>query len=242
MQKTDAEKREPDAVKGMFARVAARYDIINRAMCFGLDVLWRRRLAASLGEFPDGGAGTKFADIACGSGDVALEILKRYPKANVVCADFCAPMLAEAEAKISKTPHCARAEFAEADCESLPFAAASFDGATISFGFRNFRDRKKCLTEIARVLKPNAVLAILEVSRAGAVMRPLQNFFMCTFVPLAAAALGGNRADYEYLARTTMQYPSNAEVLKMFADAGFKNGGVRKMGFGLVAITYGRKI
>ena len=127
----------------------------------------------------------------------------------------------------------------EADCQRLPFADGIFDAATISFGFRNFNDRPACLSEIARVLKAGAPLCVLEVARAEGLFEPVQKFFMCSAVPKIAKLFGGESADYEYLAKTTMYYPKRAEVEKMFSDAGFKNVKTRPMAFGMVAITSG---
>ena len=236
----DPDSREENSVKKMFSRVAPFYDAANRAMTFGLDVLWRRRLVRAL--FPRGAAGAKTgADIACGSGDVALEIAAKYPDAEIKCADFCKPMLEIAAKKFAKKRPYAKVEFVEADCENLPFGDAVFDGATISFGFRNFRNRPACLREIFRTLKPDARLCVLEVCRARGAFAAAQKIFMGKFVPLAASLCGGVRADYEYLAETTLAYPPREEIEKMFLDAGFESVSTRPMAFGLVAITAGQK-
>ena len=194
----DPKGRKPENVKKMFSRVAAHYDVINRAMCGGLDVIWRKRLvnAAVSGARADGEK--KFLDIACGSGDVCAEFLKRDASCRVTGVDFCPEMLEIA--------------------------------------------RKKCageLSEIARVLKAGAPLCVLEVARAEGLFEPVQKFFMCSAVPKIAKLFGGESADYEYLAKTTMYYPKRAEVEKMFSDAGFKNVKTRPMAFGMVAITSG---
>ena len=262
MAKTDSSRRDPEEVKRMFGRVAPAYDVINRAMCGGLDVLWRRRLVKALTHkkcacgisrgackckpaarsgAKDSDSPPKYIDIACGSGDVALAVASANPNAKIVGADFCAPMLDIARAKTKKAGRTAQISYIEADCEKLPFDDCTFDGATISFGFRNFRDRPKCLREIARVLKPGARLCILEVARAGKLMGPVQAFFMGKVVPCVAGVFGGSRDDYVYLAKTTMEYPRDAEIEKMFSDAGFREFSVKKMGFGLVGISCGRK-
>ena len=190
----DPIRRDPEDVKRLFARVSARYDAINRAMCGGLDVLWRGRLAktaAALARENGGGGKKKYLDIACGSGDVCARLLGEDP---------------------------------------------------ISFGFRNFADRPACLREIARVLKTGAPLCVLEVARAeGPLFEAAQKFFMCSSVPLIARAFGGRREDYEYLAKTTMDYPRRAEVENMFAAAGFAEIRTRAMAFGMVAIVSGKK-
>ncbi len=234
----DPSKRDENSVKAMFAHTAAHYDLINRAMTFGMDAIWRKRLAS---QMKLGNGETLVADIACGSGDSALAIARMYPNASIKCVDFCVPMLDIARAKFAKKLPGRNVEFIEADCERLPFGDSVFDGAAISFGFRNFRRRSECLREIARVLKPNAALCMLEVSRAKGMLAHIQRFFMSGFVPCAAAACGGRKSDYKYLSETTLSYPECCEVEKMFAEAGLKNVKTLPMAFGFVAITSGQK-
>ena len=81
----DSKVREASSVKQMFSRVAPFYDFINRAMTFGLDIVWRKRLVRLL-ELSNGDV--RVIDIACGSGDVAIEIAKQNPNAKIVCSDF----------------------------------------------------------------------------------------------------------------------------------------------------------
>lgn len=235
----DAKKREPSEVKTMFARVASRYDLINRAMCFGLDRLWRAKLVDAL--LKDAPRQPDCIDLACGSGDVALRILSDNPKARVKGVDFCAPMLEIARKKSESLPADIRPEFSEGDCEHLQFGDESFDCASIAFGFRNFKNRPACIAEIFRVLKPDGKFAMLEVARANGFFAASQSVFMGKVVPAVAGMLKASREDYEYLAKTTMDYPQTSEVEKMFAEAGFKNVSTRTMAFGLVAITQAQK-
>lgn len=227
------ERRDPEDVKKMFSRVSAHYDKINRAMCGGLDGIWRGKLAQAAVE--NAGAGGRILDIACGSGDVCAALLARDKTCRVVGADFCADMLEIAKKKCPDS----RAEFVEADCRHLPFGDSEFNAATISFGFRNFADRAACLAEIARVLKPRAPLCVLEVARAEGIFAPIQKFFMCKVVPQVARLFGGVKEDYVYLAKTTMDYPKRDEVEKLFSDAGFEQVATRTFAFGMVALTIG---
>ena len=233
MKTPDHARRDADSVREMFARVAPRYDRINRAMCFGLDSLWRRRAARAAVEGCAGGL--PVLDLACGSGDIALELLKAGPSGGVCACDLCAEMLAVAASKIGAAGF--SAETVRADAENLPFADASFGACTIGFGFRNFADRPKCLREIARVLAPGGGLFILEVARARPLFEPVQNFFMGCVVPSIAAALGGDRGDYRYLARTTRDFPRRAELEAMLGECGFARVSTEPYAFGFVALT-----
>lgn len=235
----DTKKRDPKEVKRMFARVAKGYDFVNHAMCFGLDILWRSRLVKIL--LQGRRAGGAYLDVACGSGDVAVAVAEADEKSKICGVDFCAEMLDAAKAKAAGKNLSGRIEFAEADCSSLPFADETFDGAAISFGFRNFKDRKKCLEEIFRVLKPGGKIAMLEVARANKFIAPAQKFFMWHLVPAIAKICGSDPRDYKYLAKTTLEYPSNPEVAGMFSESGFKNVAIKPQGFGLVAITHAVK-
>ena len=237
---TDWQKRNPQEVKKMFSRVSRVYDIVNHAMCFGLDVLWRKRLVKESLK-STASKSPLILDMACGSGDVAIGIAKANQAAKILAADFCADMLKVARAKVLKAGFADRIEIAEADCRHLSFEDATFDAVTISFGFRNFENRKECLKELARVLKAGGKIAMLEVARANKIMQIPQEIFMGKFVPTIASICGGNADDYKYLAKTTLEYPRNSEIKKMFEEAGFKNVKIRVMGFGLVAITSAHK-
>lgn len=222
----------------MFSRVAPKYDAINHAMCFGLDVLWRKALAK---EALSEGA-KKVLDIACGSGDVSLEIARVGGKnIEITALDFCVEMLDIARKKIGQKMPTAKINFVQADCENMPFENEIFDSSTISFGFRNFKDRPSCLREIARVLKKDGVLCVLEVARSPRLIAPAQNFFMEKIVPNIAALFGGKKEDYVYLAQTTRLYPAQDKIEEMMRNCGFKNVKTKRFGFGLIALTFAKK-
>lgn len=239
MQIASPETRNPKDVGKMFARVAPSYDKINRAMCFGMDVRWRKTLA--MAAVKCAGAG-EILDLACGSGDVAMSILGISPQQKITCADFCPEMLGLAKSKILNARSPCNVKFEIADAANLQFESEKFSAITIAFGFRNFKDREICLKEISRVLKPNGGLFILEVARAPKCIEWAQNIFMEQFVPRIAARFGGNKSDYEYLAKTTRAFPRKKELNKLIESCGFKNAKTKTFAFGCVALTEAQKI
>ena len=77
---------EAQAVNEFFSDIAPGYDLANRVMSSGIDVLWRRYLAKRVASSQP----TDLLDLATGSGDVAFTLAKRVPSAqNIVGMDFC---------------------------------------------------------------------------------------------------------------------------------------------------------
>ncbi|MFW6183903.1 MAG: class I SAM-dependent methyltransferase, partial [Chloroflexota bacterium] len=63
-------------VQSMFARIAGRYDLMNRLMTFGQDVRWRRYVVRQAQLPPRG----RLLDIATGTGDIAYEGVRQHPQ------------------------------------------------------------------------------------------------------------------------------------------------------------------
>ena len=60
-------------VRDMFNHIAPRYDFLNRLLSLRRDVYWRRELVGRLDVTPT----ARILDVACGTGDVALEIVRQ---------------------------------------------------------------------------------------------------------------------------------------------------------------------
>ena len=135
-----------DRVRGMFAEIAPRYDVVNRMLSGGIDVWWRH-VTVSRAPPPRAGA---MLDVCTGTGDLALAYrAKCGPDVRIVASDFCRPMLERGIEKSVKTG--AAIEWVEADSMALPFPAATFDLVTVAFGLRNIADTSLGLAEMARV-------------------------------------------------------------------------------------------
>lgn len=153
-------------VRGMFGRIAGRYDLLNHLLSFNLDKRWRARTVervAPMLEKP----GAKVLDLCCGTGDILLAIEARARArgarsnpGSILGSDFCHPMLVEAQRKIAARR--LQSPLFEADALALPLADGSLDLITIAFGFRNLANYRKGLEELSRVLKSGGVAAILE--------------------------------------------------------------------------------
>jgi demethylmenaquinone methyltransferase / 2-methoxy-6-polyprenyl-1,4-benzoquinol methylase len=230
---------DPIAVNSMFCRIARRYDLANRLLSGGMDLRWRRKLVTAVKQT----APQQVLDLATGSGDVAFALARKLPHARIVGADFCQPMLDEAESKKSASggTNYRNVTFRPGDGLALPFADDSFDAVTISFGLRNMADRHRCLTEMHRVLKPRGRVFVLEFSQPQPWFRSVYFFYLRKILPAFAGWVTGDRAAYVYLNETIEQFPNAPSLTAEFVNAGFRSVSAQRLTFGVVALHVGSK-
>ncbi|AKQ66474.1 2-heptaprenyl-1,4-naphthoquinone methyltransferase MenG [Myxococcus hansupus] len=202
-------------VREMFSSIATKYDVTNEVLSFGIHRLWRRK-AVRLSAAKEG---DRVLDCASGTGDLALVFKRKVgTSGRVVGTDFCPEMLESAPAKAEKAG--LQVEFQVADAMDLPFAANSFDVASISFGIRNVDDPVKCLKEMARVVRPGGRVMVLEFGQPTGVFGALFRFYSKTVMPAVGGLLTGNRAAYQYLPRTSANFPAGDKFLELMDQSG----------------------
>jgi demethylmenaquinone methyltransferase/2-methoxy-6-polyprenyl-1,4-benzoquinol methylase len=235
---TATEKEASDYVRGMFGRVAARYDLLNHGLSFQIDRYWRAR-AVSRVEHILLRPGTRSIDLCCGTGDLLLALeSKAHRAAHVLGADFCHPMLVEAARKSAR--RLAHTPLLECDALSLPFAANSLDLITVAFGFRNFANYRAGLVELFRVLKPGGTLAILEFSTPpNPVIGALYGLYSTRILPVIGGLVSGHRDAYRYLPDSVRKFPSAEALAAEMEGAGFTRVRFDRLTFGVVALHTG---
>lgn len=216
----------------MFNDLAPVYDLGNHLLSFGLDFLWRKRLAEELKKFQP----ETVLDLACGTMDLALAVRKRNPAATVVGIDLAGNMLRLGAEKV-RAGGLGEAVFpAQADIEQMPFADESFSAASIAFGIRNVERRERALSEIRRVLKPGGVLAVLEFSLPEkGLFAKIYRVYLGTFLPLAGKILSGGKS-YFYLRDTIAEFPSPEQFCEELKAAGFASAGSEGLSGGAVRL------
>jgi demethylmenaquinone methyltransferase/2-methoxy-6-polyprenyl-1,4-benzoquinol methylase len=208
-------------VRGMFDRIAGRYDAANRAMSGGIDVLWRRRamkeLLAGLGEAP------RILDLGAGTLDGALEIVRRKPGARVVGADFAREMLKVGVGKVATTlgEHAGHIAAHAADGHHLPYATGVFDGAFSGFCVRNLARLPVALAELRRVVRPGGTICILEFFRPRKPRLFFDKLYNARLLPLIGWAITGNKEAYQYLPASIGRFLSREEFEDALRTAGF---------------------
>lgn len=202
-------------VRGMFDRIARRYDAANRVMSAGIDVLWRRK---ALGLLLDGiAAQPRILDLGAGTLDGALEIRRRREDAHVVAADFAREMLKVGRRK----PGAEHVATHGADGHRLPYATGVFDAAFSAFCVRNLRDLRMAMTELRRVVKPGGAIAILEFFRPAKPRLFFDKFYNAHLLPLLGWAVSGDREAYRYLPASIARFVSRPEYEDLLREVGF---------------------
>jgi demethylmenaquinone methyltransferase/2-methoxy-6-polyprenyl-1,4-benzoquinol methylase len=223
-------------VRAMFASIARRYDKGNQVLSFGLHHLWRRAtVRASRAK-----EGDRVLDCATGTGDLAFQFQRAVGSEGCVLGiDFCAEMLEVARAKAEREG--LPTKFEEADTLQLPHADGSFDVASIAFGIRNVDDPARGVREMARVVKPGGVVAVLEFGQpGGALFGPIYRFYSAHVIPRIGGWLTGKRYAYEYFHRTSSEFPSGpAFVALMQNTERFSEVRSRPLTFGIAHVYVG---
>jgi demethylmenaquinone methyltransferase/2-methoxy-6-polyprenyl-1,4-benzoquinol methylase len=221
-------------VRGMFADVAPRYDLLNRVLSFQIDQLWRAHTVRRVQAYLDNPA-ARILDLCCGTGDLLLALEKRR-RGPVLGSDFCHPMLTASQSKRARSP------LFEADALCLPLADSSLDLITCAFGFRNFANYRKGIAELHRVLRPGGAAAILEFSTPpNTAFRALYNFYSLQILPRIGALLSGRRDAYTYLPESVRKFPDAEALAADFRSAGFADVTFDRLTFGIVALHIARK-
>jgi demethylmenaquinone methyltransferase/2-methoxy-6-polyprenyl-1,4-benzoquinol methylase len=224
----------------MFDRIAHRYDLLNRLLSFGQDVVWRNRLARHLNDNPD----QKILDLATGTGDVLLSLQKKsHVLKEGIGIDMSEKMLEIGRKKIIERKLQNILTLIVGNANDIPFPENSFDVVTIAFGIRNVDDTDKALCEMYRVLKNDGRLIILEFSLpANRFIRNLYLFYFRNILPKIGGIISGDSYAYNYLNETVETFPYGEQFGKLLVSNGFQNVNVKTLTFGIASIYRGDKI
>lgn len=222
--------KSPADVAAMFDEVAARYDLTNDVLALGQTRLWRRAVVNAVAPV----LGDVVLDLAAGTATSSEPFRERG--AYVVPCDFSLGMLQVGRARQPELPLVA------GDALRLPFADASFDAATISFGLRNVADVGTALGELLRVVRPGGRLVVCEFSHpTWAPMRTIYSEYLMGALPSVARRVSSNPDAYVYLAESIQAWPSQGDLAAQVGQAGWTDVEWLNLTGGIVALHRARR-
>ena len=232
------ENRELPFVREMFDAIAPRYDLLNRLLSLRQDVGWRKKMVAAMMVPEDG----RVLDVACGTGDVMLEILRQKgPRVKVTGVDFSPGMLDLARKKVVQHGRSGISLLA-GNALLLPFRPATFHAVTIAFGIRNIQDKFGTLKAFYDILEPGGMLMVLELATPGSPrMRDAYLAYFQKVLPLIGRFFSRHGFAYSYLPESVSRFPSPEVFSNIMKSAGFSAVSCRRLTLGIANLFVGTK-
>jgi demethylmenaquinone methyltransferase/2-methoxy-6-polyprenyl-1,4-benzoquinol methylase len=219
----------------LFNKIAKHYDSLNTFFSFGMDKFWRRKLVEQIS------GSHLILDIATGTGEVAIETVKKLDGSKVTGIDPSAEMLSVAKKKCDTVQYKDKISLVQGYAEDLPFENNMFDAITIAFGIRNTVDPLQSLKEMNRVLKNGGIVAILEFTiPKNVIFAPIYLFYFKKFLPFVGSFFGSKK-EYKYLSDSTSAFPQREAFIELMKEAQFEPKESIELMIGTVIIYSGIK-
>lgn len=234
----EAEQKE-QMVASVFHSVAAKYDVMNDLMSFGIHRIWKRFTIDCSGVRK----GQKVLDLAGGTGDLTAKFSRIVGESGqVVLADINDSMLKVGRDKLRNRGLGNNIAYVQANAEHLPFPDDYFDVITIAFGLRNVTNKDQALASMFRVLKPGGRLLVLEFSKPQhEVMSKLYDFYSFNILPKMGSLVANDSDSYQYLAESIRMHPDQETLKAMMDEVGFEQTEYFNLTDGIVALHRGFK-
>ncbi|MDR2735940.1 MAG: demethylmenaquinone methyltransferase [Gracilibacteraceae bacterium] len=236
LTRTDREQKE-QKVHAVFQKISNDYDKMNDIICFGMHRKWKRDLVNKITKQNR----LSILDVCCGTGDIALQLARSNPQANICGLDFSENMLAVAEERKAQL-NLANIQFQHGNAMALPFDDASFQCATISFGLRNVPDYEQVLRELWRILEPDGVLYCLDSSYPESpFVKPFFKLYFKYIMPAVGHLFSRHKEEYQWLNDSTEQFLTKNELRQLLHKVGFRGTAVHAYFLGSAALHRGTK-
>ena len=228
-------KQKTKLVQNVFSSVAPSYDLMNDLMSLGMHRLWKKRFV----EIIDVKKNDIILDVGSGSGDIAIEILKKRISTSLYLLDLNEAMLIEGKRRLKKEKHI---KYYIGNAEKLNFENDFFDKYTISFCLRNVTKYLLSIQEAYRVLKPGGKYCCLEFSTPkSSLVSNSYKIYKSKILPILGDIVAKDKNAYKYLSESIDIFPSQDELSKNLIDCGFVNVKTVNIFNGIVAIHTGYK-
>jgi demethylmenaquinone methyltransferase / 2-methoxy-6-polyprenyl-1,4-benzoquinol methylase len=237
-ERMSMQRRELPFVREMFDSIAPRYDLLNRLLSLRQDVVWRQKMVSTM-VLPKNG---RVLDVACGTGDVAMEIVRQKGLlVKVTGIDFSPGMLRLAREK-TRGKKASAIHLLAGDALALPFGAASFHAVTIAFGIRNIQDKAGAMNAFYESLLPGGMVLVLELATPK--KTHLRDAYLAYFqrvLPIIGRLFSKHSFAYSYLPESVARFPTADAFMTIMANAGFAHITCRRLTLGVANLFVGVK-
>ena len=175
----------------IFAKIASRYDLINRVLSLGQERKWR---AGGVAMLEPGSV----LDLGCGTGDTDFqgrEVIGLDPVVEML-------QLSDVTSRVAGVG------------EALPLRGDSVDGVFSAYVLRNLTSVDETLVEVERVLRPGASLVVIGLTRPkNPILAMLHRLGTAVVLPLVGLLFANAPREYWYLHKSLDSLPPPEELL-----------------------------
>lgn len=228
---------DKSGVGSLFDRIASTYDGLNHFLSLGIDRSWRKKAVAGMSASGD------FLDVAAGTADLTVELLRQGKAGTVIGIDLSENMMEIGRRKLAGIPDGRGGHYGDSvklirgSALEMPFPEKSFDAVTCAYGVRNFSEMDRGLAEMYRVLKDNGELMILEFSYpSNRAVRVLYDFYFSRILPFVGRIVSHDRTAYSYLNRSVKGFIWGEEFCSHLREAGFRDISFDSLTFGITTV------
>ncbi|MBR3702458.1 MAG: bifunctional demethylmenaquinone methyltransferase/2-methoxy-6-polyprenyl-1,4-benzoquinol methylase UbiE [Alistipes sp.] len=238
MKPYNTDKSKKEEVREMFDNIAPTYDRLNHILSLSIDKIWRRRVVRKVRRMKP----QRVMDLATGTGDLAIQMAKRMPKARIMGVDLSEKMLAVAAEKVRRKGLDDHIALYQGDAEQLDVTDGLLDVVTIAFGVRNFGNLEQGLSEIFRALRSGGHIVVLEFSTPrNPLIRWAYKLYSNHIMKPVGGMISKDNKAYDYLPDSIVEFASPEQFMEILQGVGFSKCRRYSQSFGIAQIYIAEK-
>jgi demethylmenaquinone methyltransferase/2-methoxy-6-polyprenyl-1,4-benzoquinol methylase len=238
---SEAAKRRKQYMVDLFVKQAKNYDFHDDVYGLYAHRFWMRQAMKVIDKQVAGKENVQMLDLACGTGFVTFKAAKRYPSIKIDAFDLSPDMLNVTKARKEKFFPDRDIKIWQGDSE-VPFGENKYDLITVSFAWRNFANKNLATKNVFNALKPGGLFIIQDLTKPERnPIKGLYLFYMKRILPIFTRILGTEKSADEWLLKSVIMMPKNAEIAEILKTAGLTDVKWKSMSFGIACLVWGYK-
>ena len=220
-------------VKNIFNKISYKYDFLNNLLSFGLHKLWKRKLVNLLEPLE----GEDWADLCCGTGDLAFLIYKRVSPGGSVTGIDSAKDILNIAMKKSELKKNKLIKWEIKDVLKINDYSKNFDGICMSYGLRNLNNVEEGIKKVFYLLKDRGRAGFLDFNHSA--RNSFSNIFQkiyLRFIVVTISRFFNLSPEYQYIEKSIRNFPKKKQLLKIAKEVGFKKAEYKTLFWGQMGI------